>query len=88
MKHQTIDLAELWQALDADSDGLTARELGSLWNVGRNRVLNVLGRAKEAGWLEVGRKRAERLDGQVTWRPCYSIRPTATPPATPRSGEG
>ena len=67
-------LAE-WESTEQESSGWTARELCELWGCNRNRVHGLLNEAKRRGRLVVGRKRVERIDGKVTWRPAYSITP-------------
>ena len=73
-----ITLEELlaeWESTEQESSGWTARELCELWGCNRNRVHGLLNEAKRRGRLVVGRKRVERIDGKVTWRPAYSITP-------------
>tara|TARA_R100000808_G_scaffold7070_1_gene20805 strand:- start:18713 stop:18964 length:252 start_codon:yes stop_codon:yes gene_type:complete len=59
---------------DEDHPGWSARELQEIWSVPMNRVHAILGAAKAAGRLVVGKKRVERIDGRFSWRPCYQIR--------------
>ena len=69
-------LAEL-EALGAGGEdeehGWTAAELSQIWDISRQRVLDVLREAKEQGLLVVSRKRTEAIDGRLAPKPSYRI---------------
>jgi hypothetical protein len=58
-------------------DGMTTAEWAIKLGKGRNHTMILLKKAKAMGWLVVGRKTAEGLDGRTFTMPVYRIvRPT------------
>lgn len=59
-------------------DGYTADELAAHWGVSKVIALRRLRQMRDAGYgLAVSRKRTTRLDGKLSFTPCYRLIPPA-----------
>lgn len=59
---------------DSDGDGKTTRELMELWDMNKDRVLQLLHLASDRGLLIASRKRIVAISGQPTRAPCYRFK--------------
>lgn len=66
-------LAELAKLSDRSDEGLTALEWAKEMGVEHECALRRLGKAREAGWLVVGRRRGTTIDGRPMLSPVYQI---------------
>lgn len=66
-------LDELAKLSARNDDGLTTAEWATKLGKGRNHTMDMLKKAKGLGWLLVGRRTSEGLDGRTFVSPVYRI---------------
>lgn len=69
------DIKKSLESLGAteEGDGLTVTELAETWTCDNETVRKMIKKALPSGAIKVGRKRVTRIDGVLTWSPCYHV---------------
>ena len=74
-------LAELARLTAKSDDGLTSEELAEAWGLSDRTTMKRLRLAHTKGWVKVGRRTIERMDGKPMPVPVYTV-------TVPKSGRG
>ena len=82
MKEPTITIEEVLSEIErltqTDSAGLSVSEIRTQTGWARDRVVNLLHKAKMTNRLQIGKKSIEDLSGRRTVVPCYMVLASST----------